>query len=58
MDAGVIVAGIFIAIFTVGLAFVAFAVIRTMWQFWRAEFEPESGGSYGRQLFGRRRRKT
>jgi hypothetical protein len=47
-----------LAIFVAGLAVLAVAVIRSTWRFWRGDFEPESGGSHGRQLFDRRRQKT
>ena len=52
MDAGWIVVTIFLAV----LAVVAFAVARGMWRIWRGEPESEAGGSYGRQIFGRRKK--
>ena len=37
-------------IFGVPLAVVVFAVVRGIWRISRGEFEPEAGGSYGRQF--------
>ena len=54
MDAGWIAVTIVLAV----LAVVVFAVARGMWRIWRGEPESEAGGSYGRQIFGRRRQKT
>jgi len=52
MDAGWVVVAISIAV----LALLAFAVARGLWRlFVRREYEPEAGGSWGRQLFSRRR---
>jgi hypothetical protein len=58
VNAGLIASLIALAIFVAGLAVLAVAVIRSTWRFWRGDFEPESGGSHGRQLFDRRRQKT
>ena len=52
MDAGWIVVAIFLAV----LAVVLFAVARGMWRIWGGEPESEAEGSYGRQIFGRRRK--
>lgn len=52
MDAGWIVVTIFLAV----LAVVVFAVVRGMWRIRRGEPESEAGGSYGRQIFGRRQK--
>jgi len=54
VDASWIAGAIFLAV----LAVVVFAVVRGMWRISRGEFEPEAGGSYGRQFFGRRRPKS
>lgn len=50
MDRGWIVVTIFLAV----LAVIVFAVARGMWRIWRGEPESEAGGSFGRQIFGRR----
>ncbi|MET0261060.1 MAG: hypothetical protein ABW227_08200, partial [Gaiellaceae bacterium] len=52
VDAGWIAVAIFLAV----LAVVVFAVARGMWRIWRGEPESEAGGSYGRQIFGRRKK--
>lgn len=51
MDAGWVVVAISIAV----LALLAFAIARGLWRLLRGEYEPEAGGSWGRQLFSRRR---
>jgi hypothetical protein len=51
MDAGWVVVAISIAV----LALLAFAIARGLWRLLRGEYEAEAGGSWGRQLFSRRR---
>ena len=54
MDAGLIVAVAFIAV----LALIVFSVVRGLWRIFRGEPELEAGGSWGLQLFSRRRVKS
>jgi hypothetical protein len=51
MDAGWVVVAISIAV----LALLAFATARGLSRLVRGEYEAEAGGSWGRQLFSRRR---
>jgi hypothetical protein len=54
VDAGWIVVAVFLAV----LGLIVFTVARGMWGIVRNKREMEAGGSWGRQLFGRRRPKT
>jgi hypothetical protein len=52
VEADWIVGAILLAV----LAVVVFAVIRGLWRISRGDTELEAGGSWGRQLFGRRQK--
>jgi hypothetical protein len=52
MDTGWVVVAIFLAVLTL----LAVSVARGLWRLVRGEYEAEAGGSWARQLFGRRSR--
>jgi hypothetical protein len=52
MDTGWVVVAIFLAVLTL----LAVTVARGLWRLVRGEYEAEAGGSWARQLFGRRSR--